>query len=423
MSFQTLGLMPSLVDAAQRCGMKQPTDIQRASMAAVMAGQDVWANAPTGSGKTAAYVLPLVQRLLKQNIKASAPRRSSRATQVLVLVPTRELAVQVGQLVQALAPTGPEGLKLVVVFGGASINPQMMRLRGGAELVVATPGRLLDLLASNALSLAQLSTLVLDEADRLLDAGFADEVDRVLGLLPKSRQTLMFSATAPAALNARAHALLREPLRIDLHAPPAAVDNAVLAAIQQRAVQVEDKRRLQLLRHLIEQGQWSRTLVFVATRYAAVHVADKLCRNGLDARSLHGDLTQGARNQVLSDFKSSQLKVLVTTDVAARGIDIPLLPVVVNFDLPRSASDYTHRIGRTGRAGQSGLAVSFITADTAVAEAHFRLIEKRQGQRVVREQIEGFEPTCIAAPLDANGGVKGLRKSKKDKLREAKAAL
>ncbi|MFY7939342.1 MAG: DEAD/DEAH box helicase, partial [Burkholderiaceae bacterium] len=203
MSFQTLGLMPSLVDAALRCGMDQPTDIQRASMAAVMAGQDVWANAPTGSGKTAAYVLPLVQRLLKQNIKASAPRRSSRATQVLVLVPTRELAVQVGQLVQALAATGPEGLKLVVVFGGASINPQMMRLRGGAELVVATPGRLLDLLASNALSLAQLSTLVLDEADRLLDAGFADEVDRVLGLLPKSRQTLMFSATAPAALNAR----------------------------------------------------------------------------------------------------------------------------------------------------------------------------------------------------------------------------
>ncbi|XVJ71364.1 MAG: DEAD/DEAH box helicase [Rhizobacter sp.] len=423
MSFQTLGLMPSLVDAAQRCGMKQPTDIQRASMAAVMAGQDVWANAPTGSGKTAAYVLPLVQRLLKQNIKAGAPRRSSRTTQVLVLVPTRELAVQVGQLVQALAPTGPEGLKLVVVFGGASINPQMMRLRGGAELVVATPGRLLDLLASHALSLAQLSTLVLDEADRLLDAGFADEVDRVLGLLPKSRQTLMFSATAPAALNTRTLALLREPLRIDLQAPPAAVDNAVLAAIQQRAVQVEDKRRLQLLRHLIEQGQWSRTLVFVATRYAAVHVADKLCRNGIDARSLHGDLTQGARSQVLSDFKSSQLKVLVTTDVAARGIDIPLLPVVVNFDLPRSASDYTHRIGRTGRAGQSGLAVSFITADAAGAEAHFRLIEKRQGQRVVREQIEGFEPTCIAAPLDANGGVKGLRKSKKDKLREAKASL
>ena len=403
--------------------MEQPTDIQRASMAAVMAGQDVWANAPTGSGKTAAYVLPLVQRLLNENIKAGAPRRTSRATQVLVLVPTRELAMQVGQLVQALAPIGPEGLKLVVAFGGASINPQMMRLRGGAELVVATPGRLLDLLASNALSLAQLATLVLDEADRLLDAGFADEVDRILGLLPKSRQTLMFSATAPAALNARAVVLLREPLRIDLQAPPAALDNAAPLDVQQRAVQVEDKRRLQLLRHLIEQGDWSRTLVFVATRYAAVHVADKLCRNGIDARSLHGDLTQGARNQVLSDFKSSQLKVLVTTDVAARGIDIPLLPVVVNFDLPRSATDYTHRIGRTGRAGQSGLAVSFITADTAAAEAHFRLIEKRQGQRVVREQIEGFEPTCIAAPLDANGGVKGLRKSKKDKLREAKAAL
>lgn len=403
--------------------MNQPTDIQRASMAAVMAGQDVWANAPTGSGKTAAYVLPLVQRLSNENIKAGTPRQAPRVTQVLVVVPTRELAEQVGQLVQALAPTGPEGLKLVVAFGGASINPQMMRLRGGAELVVATPGRLLDLVANNALSLAQLTTLVLDEADRLLDAGFADEVDRILRLLPKSRQTLMFSATAPAALNARTLALLREPLRVDLQAPTAAVENAAPHAIQQRAVLVDEKRRLQLLRHLIEKGQWPRALVFVATRYAAVHVADKLCRNGIDARSLHGDLTQGARNTVLSDFKSSQLQVLVTTDVAARGIDIPLLPVVVNFDLPRSASDYTHRIGRTGRAGQSGLAVSFISADTSGAEAHFRLIEKRQGQRVAREQIEGFEPSHIAVPMDAAGGVKGARKSKKDKLREAKTPL
>ena len=423
MLFQTLGLTPDLVHAASRCGLHEPTAVQQAAIQGVLTGRDVWACAPTGSGKTAAYVLPLCQGLRTANDATGAKRRPSRITRVLVLVPTRELALQVATLFQALAPTGTAGPKIVTAFGGVSINPQLMRLRGGAEVVVATPGRLLDLVAHNALLLAQVSTLVLDEADRLLDAGFADEVDRIVGLLPKSRQTLMFSATTPAALNVRTLALLCEPLRIDLQAPPAAVDNAAPPAIQQRAVQVEDKRRLQLLRHLIEQGQWSRTLVFVATRYAAVHVADKLCRNGIDARSLHGDLTQGARNQVLSDFKSSQLKVLVTTDVAARGIDIPLLPVVVNFDLPRSANDYTHRIGRTGRAGQSGLAVSFITADTAGAEAHFRLIEKRQGQRVVREQIEGFEPTCIAAPVDANGGVKGLRRSKKDKLREAKASL
>jgi ATP-dependent RNA helicase RhlE len=423
MLFQTLGLTPDLVHAASRCGFHEPTAVQREAIVGVLAGRDVWANAPTGSGKTAAYVLPVVQGLLTANIAAGGQYRLSRITRVLVLVPTRELAVQVAALFQALAPTGAVGPKIVTAFGGVSINPQLMRLRGGAEVVVATPGRLLDLLAHNALTLAQLTTLVLDEADRLLDAGFADEVDRILKLLPTSRQTLMFSATAPAALNERALTLLHEPLRISLQAPLSPPENAAAAAIQQRAVQVDEKRRLQLLRHLIEQGQWSRTLVFVATRYAAVHVADKLCRNGIDARSLHGDLTQGARNAVLSDFKSSQLKVLVTTDVAARGIDIPLLPVVVNFDLPRSASDYTHRIGRTGRAGHSGLAVSFITADTSGAEAHFRLIEKRQGQRVVREQIQGFEPTCIAAPLDANGGVKGLRKSKKDKLREAKASL
>ncbi len=423
MPFQTLGLAPDLVQTASRCGLHEPTAIQKEAIGAVLAGRDVWVCAPTGSGKTAAYVLPVVQGLLTARSATSTQKRPTRVLRTLVLVPTRELAVQVAVLFQDLVPTGSAGPKTVTAFGGVSINPQLMRLRGGAEVVVATPGRLLDLVTHNAVSLAQVTTLVLDEADRLLDAGFAEELDRILSLLPQQRQTLMFSATAPAALNARARALLHEPQRIDLQAPAAPVENLASAAIQQRAVQVDDKRRLQLLRHLIEQGQWPRVLVFVATRYAAVHVADKLCRNGVDARSLHGDLTQGARNKVLSDFKGSQLQVLVTTDVAARGIDIPLLPVVVNFDLPRSASDYTHRIGRTGRAGQSGLALSFICTDAPGAETHFRLIEKRQGQRVAREQIEGFEPSCIAAPLDAAGGVKGLRKSKKDKLREAKTAV
>jgi ATP-dependent RNA helicase RhlE len=423
MPFQILGLTPDLVQLASRCGLHAPTAIQQEAIGAVLAGRDVWVCAPTGSGKTAAYVLPLVQSHLTAKPTTTTLARPARLLRTLVLVPTRELAVQVAALFTDLASSGSDGPKTVTAFGGVSINPQLMRLRGGAEVVVATPGRLLDLIDHNAVSLAQVTTLVLDEADRLLDAGFADELDRILSLLPKQRQTLMFSATAPATLNARSRALLHEPLRIDLQAPPTPVENQPLAAIQQRAVQVDEKRRLQLLRHLIEQGQWPRALVFVATRYAAVHVADKLCRNGIDARSLHGDLTQGARNTVLTEFKSSQLKVLVTTDVAARGIDIPLLPVVVNFDLPRSASDYTHRIGRTGRAGHSGLAVSFISSDTPAAEAHFRLIEKRQGQRVVREQIKGFEPTCIAVPMDATGGVKGLRKSKKDKLREAKASL
>jgi ATP-dependent RNA helicase RhlE len=422
MPFHALGLAADLVDLASRLGLREPTAIQRQAIAPVLAGRDLWACAPTGSGKTAAYALPVLQSALAAKKTCPAQQRSSRTLRTLVLVPTRELVEQVATLLQDLVPTDPSGLKIVRAYGGVSINPQLMRLRGGAEVVVATPGRLLDLIAHNALTLAQVATCVLDEADRLLDAGFADEVDRIVRLLPRARQTLMFSATATPALNSRALALLNDPLRINLQTAPAAAEDVAPHAVQQRALLVDDKRRLQLLRRLIQQGAWPRTLVFVATRYAAVHVADKLCRNGIDARSLHGDLTQGARNKVLFDFKASQLQVLVTTDVAARGIDIPLLPVVVNFDLPRSANDYTHRIGRTGRAGQNGLAVSFISADTAGAEAHFRLIEKRQGQRVVREQIEGFEPTCIAAaPLDANGGVKGLRKSKKDKLREAKA--
>ncbi len=421
MSFDALGLAPHLIEAAGQVGLHSPTAIQTASIAAILARRDVWASAPTGSGKTAAYVLPLLQNLLAtDNRHAAAVARTQRNTAVLILVPTRELAEQVGDLLKALTPSSAR-LKVVIASGGVSINPQLMRLRGGADAVVATPGRLLDLVAHNALSLAQVTTLVLDEADRLLDAGFADEVERVLRLLPSTRQTLMFSATLPPELSDRALAWLREPLRLDVQALPPVATGPKPIAIEQRALQVDAKRRLQLLRHLIDEGQWSHVLVFVATRYAAVHVADKLCRNGIEARSLHGDLTQGARSKVLSDFKTKHLKVLVTTDIAARGIDIPQLPVVVNFDLPRSATDYTHRIGRTGRAGESGLAVSFISTDLAGAEAHFRLIEKRQGHRVTREQIEGYEPTTINVPLDTAGGVKGQRKSKKDKLREAKA--
>jgi superfamily II DNA/RNA helicase len=306
--------------------------------------------------------------------------------------------------------------------GGVSINPQLMALRGGVHALVATPGRLLDLLAHNALRLGDVDLLVLDEADRLLDLGFADELGRIVDALPAQRQTLLFSATMPDAVAALAARVLRDPLRIEAAADAPA---AAPPAIVQRAIEVDTPRRAALLRQLIGSEGWQRVLVFVATQYASEHVADKLRRNGVPAEALHGRLSAGRRTQVLADFQAKRLRVLVATDLAARGLDIPGLDAVLNFDLPRSAVDYTHRIGRTGRAGAVGVALSFICADAPGAEAHFRLIEKRQGQRVPRERFVGFEPL---APLpatvvaDPNGGVKGRRKSRKDKLREATAA-
>ena len=410
MPFALLGLTPALADAARERGYVQPTAVQTAAIPAVLAGRDVLASAQTGSGKTAAFALPLLQHIGGQ------PRTTPRRTLALVLVPTRELAAQVADTVHALAQHLATKLKVVAVFGGASINPQMMVLRGGADVVVATPGRLLDLVGQNALQLGHVATLVLDEADRLLDAGFADELARVLALLPRARQNLLFSATFPSAVLALADALLVDPLRIDVQPEP-----VQRAAIEQHAVAVDASRRTQLLRHMIQAGDWTRVLVFVATQYTGNTVASKLRGLGINARPFHGDLSQGARTHVLDDFKSGRLQVIVATDVAARGLDISGLPVVVNYDLPRSAVDHVHRIGRTGRAGASGLAVSFICADVAGSEAHFRLIEKRQGQRVPRERVAGFEPAAAALPAAALGGIKGQRKSKKDKLREAAA--
>jgi superfamily II DNA/RNA helicase len=412
MPFASLGLVPALVRAAKERHYLAPTPIQAEAIPAILQGRDVLGSAQTGAGKTAAFALPLLQRLASHG--SETPRRVG----ALVLVPTRELAVQVGETMLALARHLPQQLKIAVVYGGVSINPQMMNLRGGADIVVATPGRLLDLIEHNALRLSDISLLVLDEADRLFDLGFAEELGRILSLLPARRQNLLFSATFPPAVRTLTDQLLSDPLRIDVAAAPVSAP-----AITQRAIQVDTARRTPLLRHLIREHGWDRVLVFVASRYAAEHVADKLYRAGIEAAPLHGELSQGGRSQVLSDFKAGRLQVLVATDLAARGIDIALLPAVVNHDLPRSAVDYTHRIGRTGRAGANGVAVSFICADSETSEAHFRLIEKRQEQRVPREQIAGFEPTQTPAPGPApTGGIKGKRKSKKDKLREAAAA-
>ena len=437
-SFADLGLQPALLRAAAAAGWVTPSAVQAAAIPAVLQGRDVLAQAPTGAGKTAAFLLPLLQHLLLALDVPGAADERPRRLRALVLAPTRELATQIAAAAHALAPQ----LKTVVAVGGLSINPQMQALRGGAHLLVATPGRLLDLTRQNAVHLRDLDLLVLDEADRLLDADFADETQRVLQLAPRQRQTLLFSATVPAAVQALAARVQRNALvltleRVDGAAQPGVEGDAECAAgsdagagsrahahITQRAIVVDTARRNTLLRHLLRTEAWPRALVFVATQYGAEHLADKLRQAGVAAAALHGDLSPGRRSQVLTDLQTAQLAVLVATDLASRGLDVVHLPVVINFDLPRSATDYTHRIGRTGRAGAQGVAVSFICADAPGSEAHFRLIEKRQALRVPREQIAGYEALAVAPPLlaDPHGGVKGKRKSKKDKLREAEAA-
>lgn len=405
-NFAALGVSVPLQQACADAGYAHPTTIQFEAIPPILQGRDVLALAPTGSGKTVAFALPLAQRLL-----ARAPG-GYRRVRVLVLVPTRELAAQVGEVFRRFGAPPSPGLKVAVVYGGVSINPQMMLLRGGTDVLVATPGRLLDLQERNAVRLDAVETLVLDEADRMLDLGFAEERERVLSSLPSRRQNLLFSATFPPQVQELANGMLRDAVRLE-----AAPQPHEEPAIVQRAVAVDAARRTELLRHLLREEGWRRALVFVATRYATEHVARKLALRGVRAVPLHGEMSQSQRTDMLAGFKQGLWDVLVTTDIAARGIDIPVLEAVVNYDLPRSASDYVHRIGRTGRAGAGGVAVSFVSAPT---EAHFRLIEKRNRVEVPLEQVAGFEPTEAAPPqAPGTGGIKGRRPSKKDKLRAA----
>ncbi len=408
--FGSLGLSAPLLRAVSEVGYEEPTPIQREAIPPILAGRDVRGLAQTGSGKTAAFVLPILETLAQDTDRASR----KRPTRALVLVPTRELAAQIAESFATLGRHLAPRLETRVAVGGVSINPQMMALRGGADIVVATPGRLLDLVSQNALQLGEVEILVLDEADRLLSLGFAEELSRVLALLER-RQNLLFSATFPPAVRALAEELLDDPVRIAIDTSESLGEPAIV----QRAIEVDAPRRTMLLRHLLATHAWSHVLVFVASQHTADHVVDKLRRAKVSAAAIHGGLSQGARTEALASFKAQRVQVLVATDLAARGLDIAQLPAVVNYDLPRSAVDYLHRIGRTARAGETGTAVSFVSVDT---DAHFRLIEKRHRLALDRERIAGFEPVALVPSLpvrDPHGGVKGKRKSKKDKLREA----
>lgn len=418
MSFTSLGLAPSLAHAAQAHGLIAPTAIQTQAIPAILDGRDLLGCAPTGSGKTAAYVLPLMQAWMLSDAAGQAGRHETLA---LILVPTRELATQVAELVYFVGEALGRRPKVAVLTGGVSINPQLLALRGGVDLVIATPGRLLDVVAHSKLRLDTISTLVLDEADRLMDLGFAEELQSVLALVPprEQRQTLLLSATFAPAVQALVPTLLRathEKVEI-------ASTHLQDATIVQEAYYLDAAKRTAWLRELVTQYAGQRMLVFVASRYSAEHVANKLYDKGISATAFHGELSQGARQQVLQEFRSSQWQVLVTTDLAARGIHVEALPLVINYDLPRSPTDYTHRIGRTGRAGISGLAISLVSPASL---AHWKLIAKRNGLDVALQTLDQY-PVTEAVPAHApsedagNGGIKGKRMSKKDKLRAAAA--
>ena len=424
MSFNELGLVPELLSTLKPKTYPSPTPVQSELIPIALAGRDVWVTAPTGSGKTLAYALPLIDQLLRSQslkpIQLSVSSRSvhgknTRDIQSLVLVPTRELAIQVSQTLISLTSQWGSLCKITVVFGGVSINPQMMGLRGGTDILIATPGRLLDLVDQNALKLSKVQTLVLDEADKLLELGFQEELQLILGLLPTQRQNLFLSATRPQSIEPLARSLLQSLHEIQIvgEAPQPTV-------IQQRAIYTDTAKRTQLLKHLIKDQQLKQVLVFVATQHSSEIVAAKLRVAGISAEPFHGQLSQGKRQQVLADFKAHRVKVVLATDLASRGLDIEKLPTVINFDLPRSAVDYTHRIGRTGRAGEPGLAISFVCPESL---QHWTLIEKRHAVKLTQETIAGFEATT-EAPLNAqgNGGIKGKRPSKKDKLRQLAAS-
>jgi ATP-dependent RNA helicase RhlE len=367
MSFSSFGLSPALVKVLADQNYTQPYPIQRKAIPAILQRKDLLGIAPTGSGKTASYVLPILHN--QQGLSAA----KNRHARVLVLVPTRELAVQVRDVFIRFGAELPERVKTIAVFGGVSINPQMIGLQG-VRVLVATPGRLLELIDSNAVHLSEIDTLVLDEADKMLNLGFQEEMTRIFALLPQKRQNLLFSATLSDKLIGINQIILNNPEVIKIEPEKENID-----LIEQTGYFVSLERKGPLLRYIIKKNNLKQVLVFTSSTFQADNVADKLCKNGIDAVSIHSKKSQGARTEALREFKAGTLRVLVTTDLLARGIDIEFLPHVVNYELPRSPKDYIHRIGRTGRAENPGEAISFVTPED---QHHFRVIQKKMGKWV-----------------------------------------
>lgn len=385
--FTSLGLSEALLLAIDEQGYKTPTPIQQQAIEPILAGKDVLASAQTGTGKTAAFTLPILEKLATSAEKT----KGRKPVKALILTPTRELAAQIADNVKAYSRYLP--IRSLVVFGGVSINPQMMKLRGGVDVLIATPGRLLDLEHQNAVDLSRVEVLVLDEADRMLDMGFIHDIRRVINKLPKKRQNLLFSATFSKEITGLANSLLNNPISIAV-----APKNSAAESVDQYVHLVDKKRKTELLSHLIGLENWPQVLIFTRTKHGANKLAEHLNLDGIKSAAIHGNKSQGARTRALADFKDGKLKALVATDIAARGLDIDQLPYVVNFELPQVAEDYVHRIGRTGRAAATGKAISLVCVDEHGLLADIERLLKRE---IPRLALEGYDPdpSIKAAPL------------------------
>ena len=377
MSFQSLGLSEALLKAVSKQGYSTPTPIQNKAIPLILERKDIMASAQTGTGKTAGFTLPILQILSQQQPLRQRPVRA------LVLTPTRELAAQVYENIKQYSAF--LDIKSAVIFGGVNQNSQVMTLRQGVDILVATPGRLLDLHNQRVLSLAKIEILVLDEADRMLDMGFLRDIKKIMALMPTRRQNLLFSATFSKDIKALANDILHHPILVE-----ATPENTTVDAIDQKVYFVDKGQKPNVLVKLILDGNWEQVLVFTRTKHGANKLTKKLISSNISALAIHGNKSQGARTKALADFKSGKIRILVATDIAARGLDIPLLPHVVNFELPNISEDYVHRIGRTGRAGASGEAISLVSAEE---RTYLRDIEKLVGIRIPSERLEGFEPT------------------------------
>ncbi len=394
MSFNTFGLRAEILRAVAETGYTVPTPIQEQAIPAILEGGDIMGGAQTGTGKTAGFTLPILQLLMSK----SQPR-TPRAVRTLILAPTRELAAQIEESVKTYSKHLP--LKSSVVFGGVNINPQMLKLRHGVDILVATPGRLLDLYGQKAVDLSRVEILVLDEADRMLDMGFIPDIRRIINLLPKQRQNLLFSATFSNEIKALANGFLTNPKLIQV-----AGTNSAALSVAQTIHPVDSKRKRDLLSFLINSNQWKQVLVFTRTKHGANRLSAQLTDDGIHAAAIHGNKSQGARTKALADFKSGDIRVLVATDIAARGLDIDQLPHVVNFDLPNVPEDYVHRIGRTGRAGSEGEAVSLVCVDEHKLLKDIERLLKKELSKVT---IAGYEPDPSIKPEPLINGRMGGR--------------
>lgn len=382
MSFQSLGLSDALLKAISKKGYTSPSPIQEKVIPVVLKKRDVLASAQTGTGKTAGFSLPMLQLL------AEEPQRGKPYVQALILTPTRELAAQVYEDIKSYSEF--LSLKSTVIFGGVNANPQIRALRSGVDILVATPGRLLDLYQQKVMTLSQVKFLVLDEADRMLDMGFVRDIKKIMELLPKRRQNLLFSATFSKEIKTLANGILHEPITVE-----ATPENTTAETVEQVFYRTDKNKKVSALIHMIQDGDWQQVLVFTRTKHGANKLVKKLISSGIEAAAIHGNKTQGARTKALAGFKEGTVKVLVATDIASRGLDIPLLPHVINFELPNVPEDYVHRIGRTGRAGAGGEAISLVSADEV---EYVRSIEKLLDTRISMSTLAGFAHTPGGEP-------------------------